>query len=253
VERDERDRADALDRQWDALQRGEATATTDLDADLVSLVTRLHAAGSGIPTLFPDRSKAWRELRRAAAPAAVSPGDGEITPPTWPHANGHALADLFPRRPEAPLPRRRGRWVLTQLATAALLLLTLVAGFAAIRQRVPEAPDEGRWVPALSRALEAAPGGVVDTPLVETSFSPEELPRGEKEGVYYRLTIPPGVSLPYLSGPFCGCRSETITAGVGVEVVQTGEYTLASRRRCGCSVPGPLVPLRRFRQGQRSP
>jgi hypothetical protein len=248
VERDERSRADALDRQWDALQRGEATsATADLDVDLVTLVARLHAAGSAIPPLFPDRNQAWRELRHTATPAALSPSDGEPTVPAWPYPNGHALADLFPRRSETPLPRRRGRWVLSQLATAALLLLTLAAGFAAIRQRVPEAPDEGRWVPALSRALDATPGGVVDTPLIEASFSPEELPGGEKEAVYYQLRIDPAASLPYPGGLFCGCHSETITAGVGAEVVQTGVYTLRLEaplrvQRAGSDRPGEKIP-----------
>jgi hypothetical protein len=247
VERDERDRADALDRQWDALLRGEATSTTaGLDADLVTLVARLHAAGSAIPPLFPDRNQAWWELRQASTPAPVSSSDGETTPPAWPHLNGHA--DLFPRQPsETSQPRRRGRWVLTQLATAVLLLLTLAAGFAAIRQRPPEAPDEGRWVPALVRALEAAPGGIVDTPLIETSFSPEELPRGEKEAIYYRLTIPPATSLPYLGSLFCGCHTETITAGVGAEVVQTGVYTLRLEaplrvQRAGSTRPSEEIP-----------
>ena len=91
VERDERDRADALDRHWDALLRGEATsATADLDADLATLVARLHAAGSAIPTLFPDRDQAWRELRQERRRPRSPWSDGETTPPTWPYPNGHA-------------------------------------------------------------------------------------------------------------------------------------------------------------------
>ena len=67
-------------------------------------------------------------------------------------------ADLIPqRRSVTPLPRRGGGWVLAQLATAALLLVTLAVGFAAIRQQMPVARDEGRWVPALVRALESRP------------------------------------------------------------------------------------------------
>ena len=248
MERDERVRADALDRQWDALLRGEATSTTDLDADLATLVARLHAAGSAIPPLFPDRNQAWRELSQASAPAPVSGSDEETAPPAWPYPNGHALEDLFPRRQSATSPpRRRGRWVFTQLATAALLLLTLAAGFAAIRQGPPEAPDEGRWVPAFVRALDVASGGIVDTPLIEVTFSPDQLPSGEKDAIYYRLTIPPAASLPYLGGPFCGCRHSIITAGVGAEVVQTGAYTLRLEaplrvRRAGSSGASEEVP-----------
>jgi len=248
VERDERDRADAVDRHWDALLRGETTATAaDLDADLTTLVARLDAAGSAIPPLFPDPDEAWRELRQMSTTVPVSGSDRETTPTAWTYPNGHVLADLFPRRSETSPPRRRGRWFLTQLATAALLLLTLAAGFAAIRQRPPEAPDEGRWVPALVRALETAPGGIVDTPLVETSFSPEELPHGEKQAIYYRLTIPPTTSLPYLGGSFCKCSSEIISAGVGAEVVQTGEYTLRLEaplrvQRVGSDRPSEEIP-----------
>ena len=47
MERDERNRADDLDRYWDALLLSEATSVkTDLDADLATLVTRLRAAGT---------------------------------------------------------------------------------------------------------------------------------------------------------------------------------------------------------------
>ena len=86
------------------------------------------------------------------------------------------------------------------------------------------------------------PAVSVDTPLVETSFSPEELPNGEKEATYYRLTIPPGASLPYLGGLFCKCSSEHISAGVGAEVVQAGEYTLRLE-----------APLRVQREGSDRP
>jgi hypothetical protein len=110
-ERDQHDRADALDRQWDALLRGEATSTTaGLDADLVTLITRLHAAGRAIPPLFPDPNQAWRELRQSATPATLSRSDEETAPPAWPYPNGHVLADLVPpRRLETSPPRRRGR------------------------------------------------------------------------------------------------------------------------------------------------
>src|SRR4051812_2137594 len=99
VERDERARADALDRQWNALLRGEATSTTDLDADLATLVARLHAAGSAIPPLFPDRHQAWRELSQAATPAPVSWSDGKTTPLAWPGRTQMAM----------PIPSRGGR------------------------------------------------------------------------------------------------------------------------------------------------
>jgi hypothetical protein len=246
MERDERDFAEALDQHWDALLRGEAwSATADLDADLAALVTQLQTVGSVLPSLFPDPDQAWRELLHAPAPPSRGWSTAEIPLLAGPHANGYA--DLVAaRRSVPPRPRRRGGWVLTQLATAALLLLTLAAGFFAIRQ-VPQARDEVTWVPALVRAMESAPGGIIDTPLIETTFTAAELPSGEKEALYYQLTIPPGVSLPYLVAPFCGCRTETITEGVGAEVVQSGAYTLRLEaplrvQRAGSTRPSEEIP-----------
>jgi hypothetical protein len=244
VERDERDLADALDRHWDALLRGEVPAVTAaLDADLVALVAGLQAAGSALPSLFPHPLQAWRELRQAPTPPTQGWSDAETPLPTWIHPNGHA--DLVgERRLATARPRRRGGWILAHLATAALLLLTLAVGFVAIRQ---SPRDERTWVPALVRALEAAPGGIIDTPLIEATFTAEELPAGEKDAIYYQLTIPPGASLPYLGAQFCGCSSEPTTAGVGTEVVQSGIYTLRLEapmrvQRAGATRPGDVIP-----------
>jgi hypothetical protein len=244
VERDVRDLADALDHHWDALLRGEVpAATTGLDADLVALVAGLQGVGSALPPLFPDPHQAWRELSQAPAAPTRGWSDEETPPPTWIHSNGHA--DLVAERgPATARPRRRGGWALGQLATAALLLLTLAVGFVAIRQ---SPRDERTWVPALVRAMEDAPGGIIDTPLIEATFTAEELPRGEKDAIYYQLTIPPGVSLPYLGGQYCGCSSEVITSGVGTEVVQSGAYTLRLEaplrvQRGGSTGPSGVVP-----------
>jgi hypothetical protein len=136
-------------------------------------------------------------------------------------------------RPAGPivtaLPAAPSRWAdlrhIATYLTTALLLIALGVGFMALRLRVSQAPDQGPWVPALVRALDAAPG-VSDAPLVETTFAPADLPSGEKEAIYYQLTIPPGVSLPYPGAPFCGCRPETVASGVGVEFIQSGAYTL---------------------------
>jgi hypothetical protein len=225
VERDERGLADDLDRYWDALLRGDASpAPAALDADLATLAARLHAAGRALPPLFPKPDDAWRELRRRPVPPTVG-SDGEAEPsPAWPHPNGRVALASVPA-PAMPGPRRGG-WLVSQLATAALLLLTLAVGLLAVWHGAPDTPDGRRWVPALSRAIAAAPGGIVDTPLVEATFSPAELPAGEREAVYYRLTIQPGASTPFLGGLFCGCRFETITKGVGIEIVEEGAYTV---------------------------
>jgi hypothetical protein len=226
VERDERNLADDLDRHWDAVLRGDAaSASVGLDADLAALVGRLWVAGRALPSLFPDPGRAWRELQRALTLSSIDWSDDGRTLPTGVRPDEH-LDRLAERRSTPRPPRRWGVWLLTQLATAALLLLTLAIGFAAVSLSVPKEPDAARWVPALVRALAAAPEGVVDTPLIETTFKADELPSKEKEAIYYKLTIPPGASLPYLGGPYCGCHTETVTKGVGAEIVQSGAYTL---------------------------
>lgn len=246
MERDERTRADDLDRYWDALLRSETPPpSAGLDADLGTLVARLHAAGSALPTLFPDPTLAWRDLRPDLAAPTPKWSDEESVFPAWTHPNGSA--ERFAEGQwTAPRPRRRGGRVLGQLATAALLLLTLAVGFIAMSQRVPETPDEGTWVPAFVRALGSAPG-VSDTPLVETTFSPEQLSGDEKEAIYYQFAIYPGGSLPSLAAPFCDCSIKTITGGVGVEVVQTGTYTIRLQapfrvQRAGSTGPGEEIP-----------
>jgi len=88
---------------------------------------------------------------------------------------------------------------------------------------------------------------VVDTPLIEATFSLDELPSGEKGVLYYRLTLPPGAHLPYLAGPYCGCHDETVTKGVGAEVVQAGTYTVrldvpVRVHRAGTTELGEVIP-----------
>ena len=131
--------------------------------------------------------------------------------------------------PEGP-PARRGvrdaaNRVVSHLATAALLLLTLAVGYVAALQQAPQPPDEPRWTPVMARALAAA-GNVGDVVLVEAMFGLDELPTGNKDAIFYRLTIPPGESLTALAGQSCGCPGWPVSGGVGAEVIQSGHYRL---------------------------
>ena len=62
---------------------------------------------------------------------------------------------------------------------------------------------------------------------IET-FAGDSLPQGEKESVFYRLTLEPGAALPNPAGPFCGCGGQSVVPGVGVEVVVSGSYGVTS-------------------------
>ncbi len=54
----------------------------------------------------------------------------------------------------------------------------------------------------------------------------EGRPTGDVEGVFYRLTLRPGTTLPLLLGPYCACRSPMVAPGIGVELVEAGTYTI---------------------------
>lgn len=219
--------AHELGRFWDTLIQGETTAAphSGLDPDLTEMVRWLHQHR---PDAAPHaaRERVWRHLAQQAsldAPATEPPATPALSTPTGPAlpANGllaapHALGHK-PR-----IVRPIGRSAPTHFATAALLLLTLAVAFMALRQQAPEATP----VPALIRALESVPGGVVNELLLETTFSSEELPAGDTEVIFYRLTLRPGASLPSLAGPSCACWGELAKAGVGAEVVQSGVYSL---------------------------
>ncbi len=68
--------------------------------------------------------------------------------------------------------------------------------------------------------------GVTEQTLISWTISAEELPEGDVEAVFYRLTLPPAASLPLLAGPFCGCPGENVKTGIGVEVVEAGTYLM---------------------------
>jgi hypothetical protein len=122
--------------------------------------------------------------------------------------------------------RRFTRSVVPYLTTAALLVFTVAVAFVAMGHLHPTREREATHVPALIRALHASPGDVDDELLVEIVFTPDVLPAGDAEAVFYRLTLPAATSLPAPAGPFCMCRSDFVAAGVGIEMVQSGTYSL---------------------------
>jgi hypothetical protein len=74
-------------------------------------------------------------------------------------------------------------------------------------------------------ARQATPTADTGEVLLEATFSPDELPAAA-EGVFYRVTLPPGETLAYLAGPFCGCGNVQVAPGVGAELVQSGSYAV---------------------------
>ena len=157
-----------------------------------------------------------------SAVAANEP-DPTVSPERTPHGRAAEPVRLPPGGRRMPAFAKRA---ISHVATTALLLLTLAVGYATMLQQAAEAPGDSRWTPALVQALEAASGSMGDMVLAEAVFGLEQLPAGDKEVVFYRLTIPPGAILTALAGPSCGCPGWPVSGGVGAEVVQSGHYRL---------------------------
>jgi hypothetical protein len=126
----------------------------------------------------------------------------------------------------ARVPHGAARSLVPYLSTIALLGLTLGLTLAALgpSRFVPEV--KATHLPALIRELHATASGVEDVLLFEATFTPGELPVGEAQAVFYRLTLQPGTSLAAPAAPYCLCRAEGVAAGVGIEIVQSGTYSL---------------------------
>lgn len=240
---DRRSPEDAMGAYWDALVFGYEAADAGLDPDLAETIRRFQASRETPPP--GARERVWLGLSRhgnAESPFAASRSlpRPEPSPAPTTNPNGHRPVSTRAGR-EAPRPRTFARWMMTLLPTAAILLLTLALGFSALWPGAFPPESSARQPPALVRAIDEAPGGGVAELLAETTFTSEELPAGDTQVIFYRITLPPGVDLPYLAGPFCALRSERATSGAGTEFVQSGSYGLLVDnplrvRRAGSSV-----------------
>ena len=145
--------ADRISDYLDAVVTGDATRSLDLDPTLAATVEHFFAADDapGPPPGLAEHL--WQDLlQQYAAPVGRLPS-GPVEHP-----------DLNARRTlgsmAAPLPQRGlsgPRWALAQLATAALVLLTLIASFLALRGslRLMGQEEQPASIPAIEGASEA--------------------------------------------------------------------------------------------------
>jgi hypothetical protein len=251
VELNESTRAEDVDRYWDSVVRGHDPAPARSGSDLTQLVNRLHRERGPIPTLFSDPRRAWRELSEMAPPETPVEVETDHVRPIWIGPNGRATP---PISPEPGTGRRSGAsWVLAQLATAALLVITLVAGYIAFGLRAPSVNEDSLRIPAPARIEDRdsfipATAGVGDDMLFAAMYTAEMLPAGGKEAVFYRIVLAPGSSIPNLLGPCVDhhCQGQ-IGSGVGAEVVRSGVYSLRLDtplrvRRAGAAGSGEAIP-----------
>jgi DNA-binding beta-propeller fold protein YncE len=160
-------------RVWDALARGRSPESGGLDPALLETMRRLQRLGAQPrpDTAFADRLEAdlthaqERVVQRSALPLRESA--------PIPVTNFPGRSPTSPSSPHRRDWRRSPRWAWGQLATAALLLLTVVGSFLAFGpDRLGHQPQSPAMLPAISGtpAIGAAPIAEV---LWQSSGGPE--------------------------------------------------------------------------------
>jgi DNA-binding beta-propeller fold protein YncE len=120
---DERAAIDRVGHYWDALVRGDQTAGIALDPELATTIQQIHHLGGTPPAAA--RHRVWKEV---FATVDAKPSSQErpmlhaITPDPLPFPV--SIGPVLPERT-----RRGSRWSFAPLATAALVLLTLIGSF----------------------------------------------------------------------------------------------------------------------------
>src|SRR5215210_4265728 len=139
---------DAIGHYWDALVRGEQHPDDALDPVLTDTITWVMSQDDAPRPDLRFVTRLEEQLMvTSSTSGAVAPVASTAPWTTW---NGRAAPGphLWPGRSEAG---SRRRWALAQLATAALLTLTLVGSFLAFGPGRPVRQDEpAAVIPAIS-------------------------------------------------------------------------------------------------------
>ena len=207
-----------LRRYWDELARGELGNPGDIDPDLVQTIQRLHALGD-VPPPAPAYATRLRESLMHATALPLPLGD----PRARSSLNGRSTP--VARRAIRPWPVPQRPWALSQLATAALLVLVLVSSFLAFGPGRPGLQDEG---PALIPAINGTPATaemVATETLLETEVA--ALPAGRIRVSVDRWRLKPSpaaVTLP----PYEATQLFTVDAGEVTVNAAGAEHRLGS-------------------------
>jgi len=211
---------DDLRRFWDELVRGEAATPGAIDPALANLIRQLHAQ-SDVPPLDPVYTKRLREdLMNQIGHAGTVPHT--LFPAVPPASNGRAQPGSWQVSvPPETASRAQWRWGFAQLATAALLLLTLGLVYRALN---PGRPSNGQPVPfpdLVARSATPAPGGTAEEALVTITLPAAAVPRGEGiGGGLNHDTLFPGTQSTWTSLPDACCPE------LRLEYVLEGTYTV---------------------------
>jgi DNA-binding beta-propeller fold protein YncE len=146
---EQRTTADGVNAFWDALVLGQEATGADLEPDVAAAIRRFQSLGSTLPVTA--RERVWQQVQAAA----ITRQEGDEAIRSSVVLGGADPIIATTRAHPTVRPRwEQPRWMLAQLATAALLVLTLVASFLLLG---PPRINQGSEAPALIPAISATP------------------------------------------------------------------------------------------------
>ncbi|MGH2615432.1 MAG: hypothetical protein ACRDJC_09355 [Thermomicrobiales bacterium] len=218
----DRGTADRLNDHLDAVVSGDVARSHDLDPSIAATVERFFTADDapGPPPGLADRI--WAEVMDHTATVELV----LTIPASRPDRNGRA-----PLRFRRTAPPNHGPSALAYLATAALVLLTLVGSFVALRGSLPLIGPEERAViiPAIDDATELPAGVIEDVVLLRATL--EEMPPagGTPRIGLYRTQLAPGAVERGGSQADTGVGNELFTIESGQVTVEADAPVVVTR------------------------
>jgi hypothetical protein len=253
----QRREAEALDRYWDAILSGTQRAQPpEVGAAPAALIRRVHSLGAPPPGLEAAQARIWSQLmhRTSRDREETSFASTWIVSSRPPRIESNGRAGGLPDGKAPPgVATDRRRWMVAQLATAALVLLTLVAGFVAFRGPLHLMGQQERpaFIPAIDSTPESMlPSGVTaDSILLRSTLEEMPPPEGTLQLALYRNRLAPGAVEPAgsqadtgVSNDLCTIESGRVTveADAPVWLIRAVKDSAAAPRRVE---PGTAIVL----------
>jgi mannose-6-phosphate isomerase-like protein (cupin superfamily) len=220
----DRGAADRLSEHLDVVFSGDIIRSGGLDPTLGDVIERFFAADDapGPPPGLADQI--WKELSERAALPALAP---------------YELASHPERNGRVPIPFRRNAQperdssALAYLATAALIVLTLVGGILASRGslRLPGPDEQAAIIPAIANTPEGRVPADDSADAVLLRETIEQMPSagGTHQLALYRATLAPGAVEPVGSQTDNGVGNEVFTIESGQVTVEADAPVIVTR------------------------
>ena len=224
-------RDEAIDRFWDRFAQGHPEIIEDLDPVDVATIRYLHDVDDR-----PGPTQAFRhQLREDLLQAEATFSSRRLR--SHPRSDDRAIQTRR-RVPQTPLTGRHG--AVAQLATAALLLLTLVGSFLAFGPGGSWQRDLPAFLPAISGPPVTPQTVVTETLLDATTYA---IPDGQGIVVLKRLTLQPSPE-PLVVAPLTGPVFVLVESGELTATVAGTERLLAAGEIFSPAEPEQEVVLR---------